>query len=172
MYLKIYSIEICMIASITIQRGENVLPLASLQQFLEIASFKKKNHFQSPWVLPQDDSKIFQHASVCRFQVNVIPVIAKADTMTPEEVLHFKRQIMNQILQAKIRIYEFPDEGDLQHTSNGESRNGSNGNDKIKERVPFAVVGSNCLIEGEGGKKIRGRKYPWGIVDVSEKKNR
>ena len=94
-------------------------------------------------------------------------MIAKADTMTPEEVLHFKRQIMNQILQAKIRIYEFPDEGDLQqHSSNGESRNGSN---KIKERVPFAVVGSNCLIEGEGGKKIRGRKYPWGIVDVSKK---
>merc|ERR1711884_483684 len=97
-------------------------------------------------------------------KVNVIPVIAKADTMTPEEVAHFKRQIMNQIVQAKIRIYEFPDEGDLQqHSSNGESRNGSN---KIKERVPFAVVGSNCLIEGEGGKKILGRKYPWGIVDI------
>ena len=44
------------------------------------------------------------------WQVNVIPVIAKADTMTPEEVAHFKRQIMNQIVQAKIRIYEFPDE--------------------------------------------------------------
>ena len=44
------------------------------------------------------------------WQVNVIPVIAKADTMTPEEVSHFKRQIMNQIVQAKIRIYEFPDE--------------------------------------------------------------
>ena len=42
--------------------------------------------------------------------MNVIPVIAKADTMTPEEVSHFKRQIMNQIVQAKIRIYEFPDE--------------------------------------------------------------
>lgn len=97
-------------------------------------------------------------------KVNVIPVIAKADTMTPEEVVHFKRQIMNQILQAKIRIYEFPDESDLP-MSNGESgRNG--GSDKIKERVPFAVVGSNCLIEGEGGKKIRGRKYPWGIVDI------
>ena len=40
-------------------------------------------------------------------------------------------------------------------------------NRKIKERVPFAVVGSNCLIDGADGKKIRGRKYPWGIVDVS-----
>ena len=29
--------------------------------------------------------------------------------MTPEEVAHFKKQIMNQIVQSKIRIYEFPD---------------------------------------------------------------
>ena len=36
-------------------------------------------------------------------------MIAKADTMTPEEVAHFKKQIMNQIVQSKIRIYEFPD---------------------------------------------------------------
>ena len=35
-----------------------------------------------------------------------------------------------------------------------------------QERVPFAVVGSNTIIEGEGGKKSRGRKYPWGVVDI------
>ena len=34
----------------------------------------------------------------------------------------------------------------------------------IQERIPFAVVGSNAVIE-VGGKKIRGRKYPWGIVE-------
>ena len=28
-----------------------------------------------------------------------------------------------------------------------------------QERVPFAVVGSNTTIEGEGGKKSRGRNY-------------
>merc|ERR1719331_3808210 len=98
-------------------------------------------------------------------KVNVIPVIAKADTMTPEEVAHFKRQIMNQIVQAKIRIYEFPDDEAL---GNGEtvSNKEIEANRKIKERVPFAVVGSNCLIDGADGKKIRGRKYPWGIVDI------
>jgi len=98
-------------------------------------------------------------------KVNVIPVIAKADTMTPEEVSHFKRQIMNQIVQAKIRIYEFPDEEVL---GNGETPSNKEieANRKIKERVPFAVVGSNCLIDGADGKKIRGRKYPWGIVDI------
>lgn len=30
--------------------------------------------------------------------------------------------------------------------------------------VPFAVVGSNTVVE-MGGKKVRGRLYPWGIVE-------
>ncbi len=29
--------------------------------------------------------------------MNIIPVIAKADTMTAEEIAHFKKQIMNQV---------------------------------------------------------------------------
>ena len=41
-------------------------------------------------------------------------------------------------------------------------------NDRLKERVPFAVVGSNTVIDSESGKKVRGRKYPWGVVDVSD----
>ena len=86
-------------------------------------------------------------------------MIAKADTMTPEELLHFKKQILNQIQQAKIRIYEFPDEDGPGGVNSGESS-------KMKERVPFAIVGSNCLIEAEDGKKVRGRRYPWGTVDI------
>jgi len=94
-------------------------------------------------------------------KVNIIPVIAKADTMTPEEVAHFKKQIMNQIVQSKIRIYEFPDceEGETEENERKE-------NDRLKERVPFAVVGSNTVIDSESGKKVRGRKYPWGVVDI------
>ncbi|KAF2363981.1 Septin-type guanine nucleotide-binding (G) domain [Trinorchestia longiramus] len=84
-------------------------------------------------------------------KVNIIPVIAKADTLTPEECQHFKKQIINEIHQHKIKIYEFPEEeGD---------------NIKLKQRVPFAVVGSNVTTEIDG-KKVRGRKYPWGIVEV------
>jgi len=30
--------------------------------------------------------------------------------------------------------------------------------------VPFAVVGSNTVVESQG-KKVRGRVYPWGIVE-------
>lgn len=85
-------------------------------------------------------------------KVNIIPVIAKADTMTPDECNHFKKQILNEIAQHKIKIYEFP------KTDEDEDK-------VLRDRVPFAVVGSNTVLEVDG-KKLRGRKYPWGIAEV------
>ncbi|XP_066963307.1 septin-7 isoform X6 [Macrobrachium rosenbergii] len=86
-------------------------------------------------------------------KVNIIPVISKADTLTPDECQHLKKQVLNEIAQHKIKIYEFPEEeGDTNAL-------------KMKQRVPFAVVGSNTIVEVDG-KKVRGRKYPWGIVEV------
>ncbi|KAK2537942.1 hypothetical protein Q9966_005713 [Columba livia] len=35
----------------------------------------------------------------------------------------------------------------------------------LNASIPFAVIGSNQLIEVKG-KKIRGRLYPWGVVEV------
>ncbi|XP_059096527.1 septin-7-like isoform X2 [Tigriopus californicus] len=92
-------------------------------------------------------------------KVNIIPVIAKSDTMTPEEVARFKKQILNQIVQSRIKIYEFPE-------SETDEDNEKHENRKMKDRVPFAIVGSNTIIENGDGKKVRGRKYPWGIVDI------
>ena len=34
----------------------------------------------------------------------------------------------------------------------------------LQDRVPFAVVGSNAVVEAQG-KRVRGRIYPWGIVE-------
>lgn len=64
---------------------------------------------------------------------------------------------MNEIAQHKIKIYEFPDSQDEEETKLHKI---------LKERVPFAVVGSNCIVEIDG-KKVRGRKYPWGIAEGS-----
>ena len=36
---------------------------------------------------------------------------------------------------------------------------------QLKEAVPFAVCGANTLIEVKG-RKVRGRQYPWGVVEV------
>lgn len=89
-------------------------------------------------------------------KVNIIPIIAKADTMTPEECALFKKTVMNEIAQNKIKIYEFPDCDDEEENKNQKP---------LKDRVPFAVVGSNVMIESNG-KKIRGRRYPWGVAEV------
>ena len=35
----------------------------------------------------------------------------------------------------------------------------------LQESIPFAVVGSTQMIEVKG-KKVRGRLYPWGVVEV------
>lgn len=31
-------------------------------------------------------------------------------------------------------------------------------------RVPFAIVGANTVVEIDG-RKVRGRRYPWGIAE-------
>ena len=35
-----------------------------------------------------------------------------------------------------------------------------------RKKHPFAVVGSNTIALDKNGKKVRGRKYLWGTVDV------
>ncbi|KTF79151.1 hypothetical protein cypCar_00038919 [Cyprinus carpio] len=89
-------------------------------------------------------------------KVNVIPLIAKADTLTPEECQLFKKQIMKEIQEHKIKIYEFPDTEDDEDSKLIR---------KIKEKMPLAVVGSNVVIE-VNGRKVRGRQYPWGVAEV------
>ncbi|XP_031833657.1 septin 7-like protein pnut isoform X4 [Nomia melanderi] len=89
-------------------------------------------------------------------KVNIIPVIAKADTMTPDECAHFKKQILNEIAQHKIKIYEFPEV---------EEEEESKLHKVLRDRVPFAVVGANTVVE-QDGRKVRGRKYPWGVAEV------
>jgi hypothetical protein len=70
----------------------------------------------------------------------------------------FFLQVLNEISQHKIKIYEFPDTEDEEETKLHKV---------LRDRVPFAVVGSNTVIEIDG-KKIRGRKYPWGIAEGTD----
>lgn len=36
---------------------------------------------------------------------------------------------------------------------------------QLRDSIPFAVVGANTMVEVRG-KKVRGRQYPWGMVEV------
>lgn len=93
-------------------------------------------------------------------RVNLIPVIAKADTMTPDEIRNFKANVLNLINDHSIQIYEFPDIDDDELENN-------RSNSALKSKIPFAIVGSNTIIEKDG-KNFRGRQYPWGCVNVDD----
>lgn len=92
-------------------------------------------------------------------RVNLIPVIAKSDTMTEEEVLAFKERILSDINFHNIQIYQAPQYEYDDAETIAENR-------EIISKIPFAVVGSDREVETEGGRKVRGRSYPWGVVEV------
>ncbi|ORX57049.1 Septin [Hesseltinella vesiculosa] len=97
-------------------------------------------------------------------RVNLIPVIAKADTLTEEEVAAFKQRILADINYHKIQIYQAPTyEYDDQETVAE--------NHEIVSKIPFAVVGSDKEFDVGGGRCVRGRKYPWGIIEVDNEEH-
>ncbi|CAE1168011.1 SEPT2 [Acanthosepion pharaonis] len=67
--------------------------------------------------------------------------------------------IMDQIDEFGINIYPLPDcDSDEDDEYKEQCR-------QLKEAVPFAVVGSSESFE-VNGRKVRGRRYPWGVVEV------
>lgn len=92
-------------------------------------------------------------------KVNIVVVIAKADTLTQSEVWKLKANILKDIEANQIQLYKFPEcDSDEDEDFKRQDRD-------MKQSVPFAVVGSSTIFE-VGGKKFRGRQYPWGVVDV------
>ncbi|KAG0146524.1 hypothetical protein CROQUDRAFT_657345 [Cronartium quercuum f. sp. fusiforme G11] len=92
-------------------------------------------------------------------RVNVIPVIGKADSLTPSELKGFKERIMQDIEHYQIPVYNFPfdpEEDDDDVIAE---------NSELRAMLPFAIVGSEDEIE-VGGELVRARRYPWGIVQV------
>ena len=39
-------------------------------------------------------------------------------------------------------------------------------NEEIASKIPFAVVGSAQEVETPDGRSVRGRAYPWGVIEV------
>ncbi|MGH0150068.1 UNVERIFIED_CONTAM: hypothetical protein FKN15_033256 [Acipenser sinensis] len=92
-------------------------------------------------------------------KVNIVPILAKADTLTPAEVKKKKMKIREEIDQYCIKVYQFPD------CDSDEDEDFKQQDHELKESIPFAVIGSNTVVEAKG-KRVRGRLYPWGIVEV------
>ncbi|XP_058237219.1 neuronal-specific septin-3 isoform X2 [Hemibagrus wyckioides] len=104
--------------------------------------------------LRQLDIEFMKHLSRT---VNIIPVIAKADTLTPEEKIEFKQRVRKELEVCGIEFYP-QKEFDEDQEDKAE-------NDKIREAMPFAVVGSDKEYQ-VNCKRVLGRKTAWGIVEV------
>ncbi|KAA0705775.1 Septin-9 SL3-3 integration site 1 protein [Triplophysa tibetana] len=89
--------------------------------------------------------------------VSIVPVIAKADTLTLEERLEFKQRIRQDLQANGIRVYP-----QREYDEDAEDRIL---NDKIRENIPFAVVGTDKEHQVNGN-KVLGRKTKWGIIEV------
>ncbi|KAM7147149.1 septin-12 isoform 2-T2 [Molossus nigricans] len=93
---------------------------------------------------------------LCR-TVNVVPVIARADSLTIEERENFRQRIQHNLKTHCIDVYP--------QKCFDEDINDRILNSKIRDRIPFAVVGADQehLVNG---RCVLGRKTKWGIIEV------
>lgn len=115
-------------------------------------------------------------------RVNLIPVIAKADMLSPEEMKEFKARI-NQVLDAqKIGVYKpalneaeeaalrkaVATSGSQAAAAEAESLETAEARaiQELIEAMPFSVIGSENDVERADGNIVRGRKYLWGTAEV------
>lgn len=123
-------------------------------------------------------------------RVNLIPVIAKADTLSSSEIKDFKIRIREVLEAQKINIYKpIIDDADeialrlatssINSGTNSSSSNGSKSSEQnnidaseanaireLIEAMPFTVIGSENDVERTDGTVVRGRKYLWGVAEV------
>uniref|UniRef100_A0A665W5G1 Septin n=1 Tax=Echeneis naucrates TaxID=173247 RepID=A0A665W5G1_ECHNA len=88
-------------------------------------------------------------------KVNIIPVIAKADTVSKAELDKLKIKIMSELVSNGVQIYQFPTEDEAVAEINS----------SMNTHLPFAVVGSVEEVK-VGNKMVKARLYPWGSVQV------
>uniref|UniRef100_A0A8C1J5N6 Septin n=1 Tax=Cyprinus carpio TaxID=7962 RepID=A0A8C1J5N6_CYPCA len=87
--------------------------------------------------------------------VNIIPIIAKADTISKSELQKFKIKIMSELVSNGVQIYQFPTDDEAVAEINS----------SMNAHLPFAVIGSSEEVQ-IGNKMVRARQYPWGVVQV------
>lgn len=111
--------------------------------------------------------------------VNVVPVIAKSDSLTLEERQAFKERIKEEFSFHNLKMYpydndEFDNEERVVNAQikvrirlNRSRCMNSLAYINLQDIIPFAVVGSEKSII-VGGKQVRGRQNRWGVINVED----
>ncbi|XP_053561231.1 septin-4-like, partial [Bombina bombina] len=97
-------------------------------------------------------------------RVNIVPILGKADSLTPRELQQKKQRIREELDHFGIRIYQFPE------CDSDQDEDFKQQDMELKRSIPFAVIGSNTVVESNG-KRVRGRQYPWGVVEVENEQH-
>jgi len=96
-------------------------------------------------------------------RVNLIPVIAKADTLTPSDLQKFKFMI-RQIIDAQgIKVYSPPLEEDDEQTARSTR--------ELIQAMPYSVIGSEKDVITPDGRTVKGRQYLWGVAEVENEEH-
>nr|AGT02085.1 septin-7.1 [Schistosoma mansoni] len=96
-------------------------------------------------------------------RVNVVVIIGKADSLTPDECSQFKQTILQELHNHNIKLYDFPES--VAKLGGADESYSINEIRHARGRQPFAVVTSNNLVTLPDGRKVNGRSYPWGVVE-------
>ncbi|KAL1918630.1 uncharacterized protein VTP21DRAFT_2652 [Calcarisporiella thermophila] len=91
-------------------------------------------------------------------RVNLIPVIAKVDTLTKPDLEKFKRNIRDVIEAQNICVYSCPIES--------EDESVTQRNHEIMAAMPFGIIGSDQDVTTSDGRVVKGRQYTWGVAEV------
>ena len=91
-------------------------------------------------------------------KVNIVPVIGKSDFLTTQELNVLKKRILSDIKANGIQIYSIPDCDEDDEDYREHIR-------QLKDAIPFAIS-SSVEFHDIKGRKVRGRAYPWGIVET------
>src|SRR5699024_7835041 len=96
-------------------------------------------------------------------KINIVPIIAKADSPTAAEMAQLKKKVLREFEEHGINIFKIP-EGDT-----NESELYLIKDKEIRASIPFAIIGCTTTID-LSGLRIRRRENPWRIADIQYKR--
>jgi cell division control protein 12 len=125
-------------------------------------------------------------------RVNLIPVVAKADTLTPEDLQIFKQRVRSLFHSASmlarrslIRSADFSSmsmqslrnqirevvaaQGIKIYTPPIEEDDAASADHArtLTNAMPFSIIGSTTDVQTSDGRTVKGREYIWGVAEGS-----
>ncbi|CAG8688764.1 9297_t:CDS:2 [Ambispora leptoticha] len=108
-------------------------------------------------------------------RVNVIPVVAKADLLTTSQLANLKKAINRDLKFHQIPVFEFAEaEDDTDVDQDLEEREESEQTaSSFQSLIPFSLIAPEDAVvtDPNTGDRIRGRQFPWGIIDCLNPKH-